>query len=232
MNTRKLNVISLMLNLSAVIIAAYSLAHNFRTDILRDVTTVNGATLTDFAGFESFRYFTTLSNAFAAAASVIILVFNVKNAVNDAYRFPKSALLIKYVATCAVALTFTTVALFLSPAFCFLGQSYFTLFSGNGFFLHFLLPVMWIVDFIFFEKTPTLHFGYAFIALLPTAVYAAVYFFMVQVLKAWPDFYSFSPSGNGRALPVMVVLMCGLSFCVSVSVFLLRKKTGIISRRF
>ena len=226
MNNRKSNVISLMLNLTVLIVAAYSVAHNFRADVIRETPSVNGALLTDFKGIQSFRYFTTLSNVFAALAAGIILVFNVKNVIRDKYEFPKSALIIKYVATCAVALTFTTVALFLSPMILFYGQSYFTLFRGNGFFMHFLLPLLSIVNFIFFERKPRLHFKYAFYALLPTVAYAAVYAVMVTVLKKWPDFYSFTPKGNGVLLPVVTVLMLSLSFAVSAFVLFARKKVG------
>lgn len=216
-----------MINLAAVIITAYSVAHNFRTDVIRTPQTVNGAMLTDFTGFKSFRYFTTLSNVFAAAAAGITLLFNVRNVIKDRYEFPKWVFITKYVATCAVALTFTTVALFLSPMILSFGESYFTLFSGNGFFMHFLLPFLSVVNFIFFEKKPKLRFKYAFYALIPTVIYAAVYAVMVKILKVWPDFYSFAPAGNGALLPVIALSMLGLSFIVSVSVFLLRKKAGL-----
>lgn len=227
MNTRKLNVISLMLNLTVIIVAIYSVAHNFRTDVIRTPQTVNGAVLTDFTGIASFRYFTTLSNVFAAIASGITLAFNIRNVIKDGYRFPVWALVIKYVATCAVALTFTTVALFLSPMIVSYGQSYFTLFSGNGFFMHFFIPLLSVVNFIFFEKKPNLNFKYAFYALIPTVIYAAVYGVMVAGLKAWPDFYSFTPAGNGALLPLIALLMCILSFTVSAAVFFIRKKVGL-----
>lgn len=227
MNTRKLNVISLIINLTVVIVTAYSVAHNFRTDIVRNPQTVNGAILTDFTGLKSLRYFTTLSNAFAAIASAIVLFLNIRNVIKDRYEFPKWALIIKYVATCAVALTFTTVALFLSPTILSYGESYFTLFSGNGFFMHFLLPALSTINFIFFEKKPKLRFTYAFYALIPTVAYAVVYAVMVTVLKAWPDFYSFAPTGNGALLPLVAVFMCALSFFVSAFLFFIRKKVGL-----
>ena len=216
-----------MINLAVVIITAYSVAHNFRTDVVRTPQTVNGAILTDFTGFKSLRYFTTLSNAFAAIAAGITLFFNVRNVIKDSYEFPKWVLIIKYVATCTVALTFTTVALFLSPMILSYGKSYFTLFSGNGFFMHFLLPALSVANFIFFEKKPKLRFKYAFYALIPTITYAAVYAIMVTALKAWPDFYSFAPTGNGALLPVIALSMCILSFFVSAFLFLIRKKVGL-----
>lgn len=160
MNFRKLNVVSLIINLTVIILTAYSVAHNFRTDIIREVETVNDTALTNFTGFASFRYFTTLSNVFAAIASIIVLVFNVKNAVNDEYAFPKWAVIVKYMATCAVSLTFITVALFLSPVLAFNGASYFLLFKGNSFFFHFFIPMLTILGFIFLEKTPKLDFGF------------------------------------------------------------------------
>ena len=227
MNTRKSNVISLMLNLTVFIITAYSVAHNFRTDVIRYPQTLNGAKMTDFTGFLSFRYFTTLSNTFCAIASAITLIFNVKNVIRDRYEFPKRVLVIKYVAICAVALTFITVALILSPMAAIFGDSYFTMFRGNGFFLHFLIPAISLFNFIFFEKKPALRFKCVFYALIPTVLYAALYGIMVAGLKEWPDFYSFSPNGNGALLPLIALSMLILSFIVSALVFLLRKKVGL-----
>ena len=227
MKYRKLNVAALIINITVIILTAYSVAHNFRQDIIRIPEEVNGGELTDFTGIYSFRYFTTLSNAFVAITAAIILYFNVKNAVKDEYFFPRWVVILKYVATCSVALTFFTVALFLSPMIVSYGQSYFTLFSGNGFFMHFFIPLLSVVNFIFFEKKPNLNFKYAFYALIPTVIYAAVYGVMVAGLKAWPDFYSFTPAGNGALLPLIALLMCILSFTVSAAVFFLRKKVGL-----
>ncbi len=224
MNTRKLNVASLMINLTVLILTAYSVAHNFRTDIIRETQTVNDTALTNFTGFASFRYFTTLSNVFAAVSAAVILFFNVKNAVNDEYLFPKWAVIVKYMGTCAVTLTFATVALFLSPVLAFNGASYFLLFQGNGFFFHFLIPVLSVCGFTLCEKTPELDFGFTFVAAIPTVIYATVYTVMVALIKSWPDFYGFTFNGTYWLMAITVFVMCAGSFGLCVLVRFLRRK--------
>ena len=231
MNKRKLNVASLMINLTVFILVAYSVAHGFRTDIIRETEIINGFFITDFTGFQSFRYFTTLSNAFAAIASAILLVFNVKNVINDGYFFPKWAMTLKYAATSAVALTFLTVALFLSPLIAINGGRWFMLFEGNGFFLHFLIPALAVCGFIVFEKTPYPDFKRTLLAALPTAVYAAVYAVMVISVKAWPDFYGFTFNGTYWKTALTVFMICAASYGLSVLLYALRRKKTKFYRR-
>lgn len=228
MKHRKLNVAALMINLTVFILTAYSVAHNFRRDIIRTPEFVNGGELTDFTGIYSFRYFTTLSNAFVAIAAAIMLFFNVKNVIKDEYRFPRWIMVLKYVATCAVALTFFTVALFLSPLLAFYGKSYFTLFKGNGFFFHFLIPALAALCFILFEKSPELPFNCTFTALLPAILYAFVYTIMVAGFKTWPDFYSFTFNERFWALPITMAAMFAFSYGISVIIFFPRKKIDLI----
>lgn len=228
MKYRKLNVAALMINITVFILTAYSVAHNFRQDIIRVPESVNGGTLTDFTGIYSFRYFTTLSNAFAAITAAIMLVFNVKNTVKDEYVFPQWVMVLKYTATCAVALTFFTVALFLSPLIAFYGKSYFTLFKGNGFFFHFLIPVLSVLCFIALEKSHDLPFNCTFIALLPAILYSFVYTIMVTGFKYWPDFYSFTFNERYWILPITITVMFIFSYGICVLIFFLRKKIIVI----
>ena len=223
MNYRKSNVAALIINLTVIILTAYSVAHNFRQDIIRVPETVNGGELTDFTGIYSFRYFTTLSNVFAAISAAITLVFNVKNVINDEYLFPRWVMILKHAATSAATLTFITVALFLSPLIVVYGKSYFTLFKGNSFFFHFLLPVLSVVCFTVFEKSPELPFKSTFIALLPTTFYSFLYTIMVAGLKYWPDFYSFTFNERFWALPITMTAMFALSYGICVLIFFFRK---------
>ena len=228
MQYRKLNVASLIINITIFILTAYSVAHNFRQDIIRIPEEVNGGELTDFTGIYSFRYFTTLSNVFVAITAIAMLCFNVKNVIKDEYSFPRWIAVLKYTATCSVALTFFTVALFLSPFITFYGKSYFTLFKGNSFFFHFLLPALSVLCFTAFEKSPELPFKCTGVAILPAVFYAIVYTLMVSAFKIWPDFYSFSVNERYWALPITITAMFIVSYGVSVLVFFLRKKLNIL----
>ena len=227
MKYRKLNVAALIINITVIILTAYSVAHNFRPDLIRIPEEVNGGELTDFTGIYSFRYFTTLSNVFVAITAAVMLCFNVKNAIKDEYLFPRGVVVLKYIATCSVALTFFTVALFLSPFITFYGKSYFTLFKGNSFFFHFLLPALSVLCFTAFEKSPELSFKCTSVAILPAVFYAIVYTLMVSGFKVWPDFYSFSFNERYWVLPITITAMFIISYGISVLVFFLRKKIKV-----
>ncbi|MBO4251809.1 MAG: hypothetical protein J5911_04005 [Clostridia bacterium] len=226
MKQRKLNVAALVINLTVFILTAYSVAHNFRQDIVRIPEEVNGHYLTDFTGIYSFRYFTSLSNVFAAIASAITLCFNVKNVINGEYSFPKWVTILKYTATCTVALTFFTVALFLSPLMVYYGKSYFTLFKGNGFFFHFLLPALSIACFTMFEKSPV-SFNNTYIAVLPAVAYSIVYMLMV-VFNIWPDFYSFTFNERFWTLPITITAIFAISYGISVVIYFMHKKIKVV----
>ena len=228
MKQRKLNVAALIINLAIILLTAYSVAHNFRQDIIRTPEEVNGGELTDFTGIYSFRYFTTLSNVFVAITAAIMLYFNVKNVIKDEYLFPRWVVILKYSATCSIALTFFTVALFLSPLVAFYGKSYFTLFKGNSFFFHFLLPMLSVLCFTVFEKSPPLSFRCTYIAVLPAVLYSIVYTIMVSGFKVWPDFYSFTFNERYWVLPITMTAMFAISYGISVLIFFLRKKINAV----
>ena len=58
------------------------------------------------ADFSTFKYFTTDSNAFAGAVSLLAAVFTFPVLIGKKERVPKPVLILKYVGTCAVGLTF------------------------------------------------------------------------------------------------------------------------------
>ncbi|MBQ6922040.1 MAG: hypothetical protein IJQ66_03020 [Clostridia bacterium] len=220
MSKRVCNVCSLIINLTIFIVSAFSVAHGFRTDIIREEVE-----WFSFVGLQNLRYYTTLSNVFCALTAVVTLFFNVRNVVRDEYRFPTAITLLKYSSTVSIALTFLTVALFLSPMVALSGNGYFTLFLGNSFFMHFLTPVLAITEFLLFERANFLRFKYTFFAVIPAAIYSVVYFSCVLLFKVWPDFYNFTLGGNYGAVPLVVSGMYALTYVISLLIFLLHKKT-------
>lgn len=219
MTKRTCNVCSLMLNLTLFILVAYSVAHNFRTDIIREE--VEWFT---FVGFENLRYFTTLSNIFCAVTAVITLFFNVKNVLHDEFEFPFSVTVLKYMSATAISVTFFTVVILLSPMVAINGKSYFLLFKGNSFFMHFFCPLLAILNFLLFERTGRLKFKHTFLAMIPTAIYAAVYLLCVIAFKVWPDFYNFTFNGNFWAVPLVVLGMTALTFGLATVIYFVHKK--------
>ncbi|MBP5193270.1 MAG: hypothetical protein J6126_00910 [Clostridia bacterium] len=216
---RSLNLLSLIANLSVVYFTAWSVIYNFRSDVYRpDRLTV---------GWGSLRYFTVLSNVFAAIACAITFYFNVKNILRDEYKFPLWSVKLKYTATVSVTVTFLTVVFFLAPYSAILGSGYFTLFRYNNFYLHFLSPVLVILSFILSERAGELKFPLSFLGLAPTAIYSVLYTTMVLIGEergGWPDFYGFTFGGDMIAAALSLIMMYIASFLIAIAVWIIRKK--------
>lgn len=209
-----------MINLTLFIVIAFSVANNFRTDVIHE-----DLGWFSFTGLENLRYFTTLSNMFCAITALITLIFNVKNALKDEFIIPEWVTLLKYAATTALAVTFVTVTVFLSPLIALNGKSYFLLFKGNSFFMHFLSPALAILNFCLFERANRIKFKHAFLAILPMALYSVVYLSCVLWFKVWPDFYNFTLNGNYALLPIVVTGMYLATFGISLLLRLFHNKS-------
>ena len=208
------NILSMICNLIIVLFTIDAFYYSFRTDVIRDEFWFG------YTGVHSLRFFTVLSNLFVMFVGVIILVYNIKNAINDKYEFPKWLISLKYVATTAVSLTFLTVVVFLAPMFAMAGKGYFSLFEHNNFFMHFLTPVLAFTSFVFFERNQKLPFKQTWLAILPTTLYAIVYTIMVvfvgEANGGWADFYNFTFGGNNWVIPISASVMLLVTFGLGV----------------
>ena len=221
---RILNLCSLIVNLSVIFFTVGAVSYSFRTDVIVDPIWFG------YRGFKSLVFFTNLSNILAALASAVTLCFNFKNVVKDEYAFPKFAVVLKFVATVSLTVTFMTVVFFLAPIFAFSGKGYFTLFSGYNFILHFLTPVLEIASFLFFEKGLGLGFGYTFVGIIPVLLYGAVYIVMVALIGeengGWADFYGFTFGGKTWVIPFSIAGMLSASYLFSLSLWFFARKTN------
>ena len=171
-------------------------------------------------GLVSLRYFTVLSNLLAAAAAAVWLVLRRKG--EDAVRKAET---MKYVAATAVALTFTTVIVFLGPLY-----GYPSMFTGANLFFHGIVPVAAVLEVIFmaerkFDRRDNL------LAVIPTAVYGVFYVCNVLIngRGEWPelnDFYMFFAWGN-RVAAVIFVIMLAVTYMLG----LLMRKTQRAGRK-
>ena len=153
----------------------------------------------------AFRYFTILSNIFCALSSLALLICEIAGSV------PDGILLWKFSGTCAVAVTFLTVMLFLGPV----KKSYKELLSGYNFFLHLLCPLLAIISYAAFERRA---FGFVTVifGVLPVILYTILYYYKVMMApegKKWEDFYGFNMSGKW---PLSIAAMWIGTFIVSV----------------
>ncbi|MBQ7164823.1 MAG: hypothetical protein IJR61_05790 [Clostridia bacterium] len=213
------NAAAIIVNVLIIVFTVNAISYNFRDDIIWEVTYL------DFKRWKCLRYFTNLSNIYAAVAACVVLVFNFKNAVKDEFSLPKSVIYLKFSATAAVAVTFLTVVLFLGPTVAASGNGYFTLFKQNNFFLHFLVPVLSILSFVFLDRGEKTPLKSTIFGLLPTVAYSVVYVVMVVFIggeNGWPDFYGFTFGGRMWAVPLSVIGMYAATFGISAGLRALR----------
>ena len=194
-------VCSILLNLAAVILTAISVFSFFYK---------GGDGNMQVAGFVAFRYFTVDSNVFAAIASVICIIFSVRE-LNSKKQPPVWARIVHLSATAAVTLTLLTVLLFLGPFI----YGYASMFVGVNLFMHLITPVAEIALFVFFDNTQKVRTRTMIFGVLPTVVYGAVYIICAAVLKVWPDFYAFNRGGvMWLSAIIMIAFTAGIALAL------------------
>ena len=171
---------------------------------------INDADALGLSGTQCFRYFTTDSNVLAMLVSLLMLVYLLRSFFRGA-EIPEWVLILKFVGTVAVTLTFLTVVFFLIPTSHGNPMNFF---AGNTFVLHFSTPVLCVLSLLLFERTPALPFRAVLFALLPTVVYSFVYAAMIFT-KRWPDFYGFTFGGNLKIAPVSMIAMYAFTFLIA-----------------
>ena len=219
---RIFNIISLIFNILIVLFTINAVWYCFRTDIIHDEDWIENG------GWHCFKFFTVLSNVFVAIAAFIVLVFNIKGAIDDKFKLPKWAFTIKYVATVSVTVTLMTVTFFLGPYSVALGKGYFNMFAGNNLFMHLLTPLLAIFGFIFCEKTEQFSFKNTFWGLVPVVLYGIVYTIMVvfvgEANGGWKDFYGFTFGGHMWVIPISICVMLAATYGFSTLIWFCQKK--------
>ena len=170
-------------------------------------------------GAVSMRFFTTLSNMFNALAACVLAIAEIVLLIKGGQLadLPYGIILLKYVATCAVTVTFLTVMAFLGPVF-----GYKAMLGGAGAWVHAAGPLLSVISFCFLEKVYAYGFSPAWMGILPTFVYGTFYLYRVvfqtEEKGGWPDFYAFNRSGKW---PISYGAMMAGSVLVCIGITLL-----------
>ncbi len=153
------------------------------------------------------RYFTSLSNLFCALVCLAVAVCRLCGAV------PNAVLVLKFVATAAVGVTFLTVMCFLGPVV----YDYKMMLTGPDFWLHLVCPVLAIVSLLLWDS-PDAGFWIVFLGALPVPLYGAFYLAHVVLApeeKRWNDFYGFNRGGKWYlSTAAMLLLALAISFAL------------------
>ena len=139
------------------------------------------------AGWKEIRFYTFDSNFIGMIASGIMFLFLLLAFIHESESIPKWVIMLKYMATCALSVTFLVVIFVLAPMyaeyFSSLGQSYISLlFGGTNLFMHFLCPVLAIFTVLFFD--PSLGSDEKLFNKKPTPVIAASIAVILTVIYA------------------------------------------------
>lgn len=143
-------------------------------------------------GLQNLRYFTVLSNLLQGGVSL-------------AYALGRRPRRLKYAATVAVALTFFVVLLLLGPVY-----GYDSMYVGANFWFHLVVPVLAMVDFLFFDREGRFTLRDSLLTMLPMVAYSL--FYMGNLLKNGVkdnDWYGFAVHGPPTAARVFLVILIG-----------------------
>ena len=144
----------------------------------------------DHMGLRTFCMFTVNSNILAAAAMAMVIPYTLDGLRKHNYHLPRWIVVLVYAGVTAVTLTFLISLFILAPV-----KGFVLIFSGSRFFLHGVCPVLAFAAFCFFMSEKRLTIPDALLALIPVAIYSALYCIMVLVIGeengGWDDFYGF-----------------------------------------
>lgn len=172
-----------------------------------------------------FRFFTVDSNIFMGIVSFIFLIKEYKLLTGKETKISIMDYIFKLMSTTAVGLTFFVVFAYLGPIS---EHGILSMLMNSNLFFHFLIPVLSIVNFIFFEKTNLLNFKYTIFGIIPTLIYGIGYLINILIHmengKVSPlyDWYWFVQNGVWTACIVMPVILI-ISFLISLLLWKLNR---------
>ena len=155
--------------------------------------TIGSGALTS-KGFTVFKYFTFQSNIFMGAVAFIYGYYQWLILRKKIDKIPHVLGVFNHIAVTAVGLTFIVVILVLGP-----GYGYDKMYNNANLFFHALVPVVAIINYLFFEKETKIRFKETLYAMIPCTLYGIVYFIVVVSQNAYGnlaiDFYNFGKDG-------------------------------------
>ncbi len=158
------------------------------------------------SGVDSLRYFTTDSNIFAALTSLLMVIADIRLLTHKANALPRWIVLLKYISTACVMLTFSLTVVFLMP---FYGPF---VIGGTLFIVHVTTPLMALLSLLLLENCYPLRIGEMFLPLIPMYLYGIIYYIMVVVIGeangGWKDFYAYSRNGQFGMTKIFTTVAC------------------------
>lgn len=172
-------------------------------------------------GMANFKFFTVESNVFMGIVAIIVAIYQYLLLKGKIDKLPFILEVINLVGVSAVALTFFTVMAFLGPTY-----GYDKMFHNANLFFHLIVPLVALVNFLFFEKIEHIKFVHTLYCLIPPFSYGVVYFIYVAANNGYGnfdiDFYGFGRGGPLFGLMSLCLTLVA-SYIITIGIYFLNK---------
>ena len=159
-------------------------------------------------GFGTLKMYTTLSNIIAMFAASICIPFQIEGLIKNKYRLPKWVVKVLYIGAAGVTLTFFVAITLISATNGFV----YAMFTRSNLFMHTLTPIFIIILFTMAIPDAHIKFSFSFFTLIPTIIYALIYFICVFATQVWRDHYQLK---NLLPWPITLIIVISLAFGLS-----------------
>ena len=174
-------------------------------------------------GLSAFRFFTVQSNIYMGIVSLIYLINYFVIYDKESRSISMVVKVLKLTGTASVAITLLTVVFYLFPI-----TLSWEMFTNTNLFMHFLIPVVSIVTYIWFDDV-SLKKKFSWFTIIPVGGYGLFYFINVAVHNGYGtmkyDWYGFGQWGLGVSFIVFIVFAF-IGYGVSILLQTLRKKAN------
>lgn len=173
----------------------------------------------------ALKFFTVDSNVFSGIVSIIFIIVELKLIKGTEKEISNKLYILKLMATTAVTLTFLVVFIYLGNI---AENGLKSLLLNSNLFFHLIIPLLNIIDFIFFIKKDKISYKCTFYGLIPTILYAIFYTTNVMIhMNNWKvspkyDWYWFVQNGVWAIIIVAPVILL-FTYIISVVLVLLNK---------
>ncbi len=161
------------------------------------------------AGLGTLRMYTTLSNILAAISASICVPYQIDGLRKDKYKLPSWVVELMYVGTVGVLLTFTIAVSVISA---YAGFTY-AMFANSNLFMHTINPIFITLLFTVAVTDTKIKFSRTFFTIIPTFIYAMLYFVLVFDAKVWNDHYHVA---NVVPWPIALIGILSIAYALAV----------------
>lgn len=182
-------------------------------------------------GISLFQFYTEDSNIFALFACAVYAVYTIQNLKDGLSVLPQWLKIIKYMATCCLAITFVVVICILAPMEGMGGFKNMMLY-GSMLYHHLICPIAALLSFIFLETDHPLSKNNTNYALIPTYIYAAVILLLniVRVVEGPYPFLHIYEQPAYISLIWFVVILSG-AYLLAWIILLANRKIATLSTK-